>query len=249
MVGIPIDLPIGKSLSDVIFPIQPHVQNEYYQYQQQLLNDAQLITGNGPNQLGTFAPGRRTKYETQVVEERNVIRTSSRRDNVGQTIANTMTIVNRLITKYWKAPMVQKVVGMDAAVYWVKATPSDFADIENSMITTVNVESIAPTSRERRKQEALEVMDVLSRFQGNGQNLIPILQQFLSMFDWVKASNLLPVASPTIMPMNEFTAQQNQLANTQNIGTMAGNNLAGMSSMVNSLPSQPQQQMMEGQDD
>jgi hypothetical protein len=56
------------------------------EYAKDLLNDAQLINGFGPNQMGTFAPGRRTKYETQVVESSNTTRLSYRRNEVADMI-------------------------------------------------------------------------------------------------------------------------------------------------------------------
>ena len=54
---IPVQVGPDKKLSDVLQVVQTHVQGEYFEYEKNILNDAQLLTGNGPNQFGTFTPG------------------------------------------------------------------------------------------------------------------------------------------------------------------------------------------------
>ena len=85
--AVPVQVPGDKSLRDVIFEVQPHVQSERFGYQKQLLEDAQYVTGVGYNQMGTFNPGRRTKYEAQIVEERSFLRGAQRRTKIAERTA------------------------------------------------------------------------------------------------------------------------------------------------------------------
>lgn len=182
-IGIPVDIGGTEKLEDVISVLQPHVQMELFEYQKNLLNDAQLLTGTGPNQFGTFAPGRRTKYETQVVEERNLLRTGYRRERLGKLLGNLFGKINQLVVQNWKAPVVAKVVGVEGAVHWVRAQPEEFREVAAQLTTKVNIESMTPVSRERKRDEMIEILGVLSKFQQN-LNIMPIIQGFLSTFDW-----------------------------------------------------------------
>ena len=235
MMMIGVDLPPDKKLSDLIVTIQPHVQMELFETQKQLLNDAQLIVGNGPNQFGTFAPGRRTKYETQVVEERNLLRTGSRRQKVADTLGVLVSRMNQLIVRYWKAPIIVRVLGRDAGIYWVKGLPSEFKEIQQQLVTKVNVESLTPTSRERRKQEMMELLQIIPKFQGT--NFMPLLQNFLSAFDWADVSKILPQLNNNPMSMQEFQTKQNAIQKDPNYMQTLQNNLGGMSKLIGKLPS------------
>ena len=248
---IPVEVPADKKLSDVIQLVQPHVQMERFQYQKELLNDAQLLTGNGPNQLGTFAPGRRTKFETQVVEDRHVLRTGQRRERIAEVVGRMFTIVNKLIIKHWKAPTIAKVIGADAAVYYVQASPAELQNMNVELCTTVNVESLAPVSRERRKQEMYEVMNSIAKLAPYlGQvNLFPILQSFLSQFDWVDITKVLPMAQQQggPVPIQQFQEQQSQVQTQPNYMNQLQANLANMQGLAQRYPNGGQTQT-EGQD-
>jgi hypothetical protein len=241
---IPVTVPAEKSLQDVIHLIQPHVQGELFEYQKQILNDAQLLVGTGPNQMGTFAPGRRTKYETQVVEERNFLRAGMRREELGNSIGNIFSRVNQIIQKNWNAPVVAQVVGVEGAMYWVSANAAELKNITAQLSTKVNVESMAPVSRQRRKDEMMEVLTILTKVQGF--NIIPILQQLLSQFDWLDVTQTLPQANQgNPMGMDQFQGQQQKMLQSPNLQQMQQNNLGGLNRLVNKLPvGQPQ--AMEG---
>ena len=234
MVMIPVDIPTDKDISQVLSVIQTHVQIEYFEYERQLLNDAQLLTGNGPNQFGTFASGRRSKYETRIVEERNLLRSGTRRQRLGDQIGELAGMMNQLIVKNWKAPVVAKVVGIEGAIHWVKALPAEFKDIRAQLATRVNVESMIPVSRERRKQEMIDVMAVLAKIQG--VNILPIVNSFLSTFDWADVTNTLPQATQQPVGLGEFQSQQQGLAKSPNLGQMLQTNLGGLGRMINALP-------------
>lgn len=235
---IPVNIPPDKSLRDVLALVQPHVQGERFQYNKELLNDAQLVIGQGPNQFGTFAPGRRTKFEAQIVEERNYLRTGARRAKIATIIGKLYEKINQLIVREWKAPTVQQVVGREGAIYWVKALPKEFGNFRAQLVTKVNVESLAPVSRERRKQEMIEVMSVIAKLSRGleGVNLMPLVQSFLSQFEWADVTNTLPMAQQQ-GPLDMQTFQQQQQAMTPE--TLQGAlqaNLGGLNSIIQQLP-------------
>ena len=213
MAFIPVDtLGPDSDINKVITLVQPHVQLEYGQEKKDLLNDAQLLSGTGPNQFGTFAPGRRTKYETQVVEERNLLRTGARRERVAEAVGKIFSRVN----------------------HWVRAKPVEFSDLKAQLVTKVNVESLAPTSRERKRQEMIDVLTLLSKFQG--ANPLPILQNFLGTFDWMDVSTSLPMANSSPMGMGDFQNQQQGMLRNPALLQQVQQNLGGMNRAITALP-------------
>jgi len=238
---IPVDVPGDKNIQDCIYMVQGNVQMQLMEYDKQRLNDAQLIVGHGPNQLGTFAPGRRTAKETGIVEEQSFLRLSARRAKISNAVGKIFGRINQIIVKEWKAPMISKVVGIEGAVHWVQATPSEFKDVQAQLVTKVNVESLAPTSRERRKQEMVEVLSVVAKLASSmeGQvNLLPIIQNFLSQFDWVDITQVLPQAQQAgPESMDQFAQQQQQQQqNPQALASQLQNNLGGVNNLIGKLP-------------
>lgn len=202
----------NKSLSEVIQILQPHTQMDLIPAAKQCLEDSQLVLGFGPNQLGTFAPGRRSKYEAQIVEERNIARTAERREEVGKIITRIFRRVNQFILREWDFPILQRVLGVEGAMYWVEMKPSDFSDayLRDELVTSVNVESMAPVSKERQKEEAMQLFALLSKVQG--VNAFPILRQLLSKFPYINVQEVLPQANNgNPMSAQEFTDGQQKL--------------------------------------
>lgn len=234
MTMIGVALPPDKNIGEVLTLTQPHVQMEYFEYNKQLLNDAQLLLGMGPNQAGTFSSGRRTKFEAQTVEDRSMLRTSIRRQRVASIIGNLTAKMNQLISKNWKAPIVSKVVGVEGAIHWVQAKPSEFAEIQGQLITKVNVDSLTPVSRERRKEEMMNVLQLLTKVQG--ADIMPIVQSFLQSFDWADVTKVLPTAQGGQETMGQFQQGQQAMQQNPQLPQMLQANLGGMSKLVNNLP-------------
>jgi hypothetical protein len=231
-----LDVPAGKTLGAAMQLIQPHIQMEYFPYQKELLNDAQLLVGVGPNQVGTFATGRRSAREAQLVEDNSGVRTTARRQKLARTIEGVVSKANQLICRYWQSPMIAKVVGVDAAVYWLRARPVEFEKVKEHLVSKVNVESMTPVSRDRRRQEMVDVLNVLSKFQG--VNPWPILQSFLSNFDWANVMAILPQgAQQNIMDIAQFQQQQQSLlAQPKQLAEQRVANLSAIGPVVNALP-------------
>lgn len=234
--GIPVDLPPDGDISKHIIPIVPPTANFLYsQYQRDLLNDAQLINGFGPNQMGTFASGRRTKYETQVVEQSNTTRLAHRRNSVADMIQGHTTRANSLISKNWTGDIVEQVVGVDGALYWVKASAKKLAAIRGGLVSEVNVESLAPVSRERRKMEAGELLKLLGTMQQAGANPMPILKQLLSTYEWVDVRMILPQMYDQ-MTMEEFERSQKEAISKGGVGALAAQNAQGVMALAQRMP-------------
>ena len=239
-IGLPIKKGASGNLKDHIEFLQSHVQIEYFEAQRQFLNDAQLISGNGPNQLGTFASGRRTRYETQVVENSNSVRTSRRRAKLAEAIERLLLRSNIMVSKYWRQEQVQQVVGVEGALYWVKASPTDINSFQDLLRTKVNVESMAPVSKESKKAEAMQLLQMLGQFTEAGINPMPIIQQLLSTFEWMDARQVMPQMS-TQYSINDFVQQQEAMMQQGNIGAKIQQNLGGLPALAERGNATPQE--------
>ncbi len=207
------------------------------EYAKDLLNDAQLINGFGPNQMGTFAPGRRTKYETQVVESNNTTRLAYRRNEIGDMIKGHVQRANILMSKYWDKDIVQQVVGADGALYWVKAGPSQLSGVQDGLVTEVNVESLAPVSRERRKMEAQNLLGLLGNMQSAGMNTLPLIKQLLSAYEWIDVRQVLPQMSGEY-EVEQWVESQQAMVQQGGMGPAAAGNMMGLQSLTQRLPSE-----------
>ena len=205
------------------------------EYAKDLLNDAQLINGFGPNQMGTFAPGRRTKFEAALVESTNSTRLSFRRNMIAEMIAGHTRRANILISKYWNQEMVQQVVGVDGAIYWVKVNPEAISSMYAGISTDVNVESLAPVSRERRKMEAINLLGLIGNIQGAGINPMPIVKQLLSMYEWIDVRQVLPQMDGQY-ELQDWIQHQQKLMQDQSLGQRTAGNLQGIQSLSEKLP-------------
>ena len=214
------------------------------EYGKDLLNDAQLINGFGPNQMGTFAPGRRTKYETQVVEGNNSTRLAYRRNEVAEMIKGHVQRANILMANNWSGDIVERVIGVDGAMYWVKASPEQLKGMVDGLVTEVNVESLAPVSRERRKMEAQTLLGLLGGMQDSGMNTLPLIKQLLSQYEWIDVSQVLPQMTGEYELEHWEQMQRDKLAEGGQ-GGRAVQNLQGVQGLANRLPAEPEQQTSE----
>jgi hypothetical protein len=205
-----------------------------------LLNDAQLINGFGPNQMGMQSPGRHTKYETQVTESAGSTRLAYRRNDIAEMIKGHTMRANILMAENWTEDIVQRVVGVDGALYWVKAAPEQLKGMQEGLVTEVNVESLAPVSRERRKQEATNLLGLLGNMQQAGVNTLPLIKQLLSTYEWIDVSQVLPQMTGEYELSHWEKMQRDMLAKGGN-GEVAQQNLQGVKSLGGGTPSNPEQ--------
>lgn len=233
--GIPIELEATKSIKDVIMELTTVPNFGLMEYAKMLLQDSQYITGTGPNQMGTFAPGRRSATEASIVEGVSTSRTSNRRQSVGDFIEGLVKKANILCANNWSEDIVQQVLGYDGRLYWVNASSNELKKNGFDVTTKVNVESLAPVSRERRKQEAADLLNLLSTMTEAGANPMPILKQLLAQFEWVDVSQVLPQESSP-MGMNTFIQQQEGMLAGGGVGPIAQGNMGGLNALIQKLP-------------
>lgn len=235
--GIPVNMSTDEDIRKVVLPIAMPTANYLYEaYQKGLLNDAQLLNGFGPNQMGTFAPGRRSSREAGIVDQTNETRMAFRRFEVAEIFRGHTTRANSLIANNWTQDTVEQVVGVDGALYWVKSTAKEIKALKNGLVTNVNVESLAPVSRERRKGEALELLKLLTTMQQAGANPMPILKQLLSTYEWVDVRQILPQYYQEFT-LDEFNNAQQKAINEGGLGARAASNMQGLSALQERLPS------------
>ena len=210
------------------------------EYAKDLLNDAQLINGFGPNQQGQYASGRRTKYEAQLVESGSDSRLAYRRSDVSDMIKGHTNRANILMSENWTGDIVKQVVGVDGAMYWVKVNGDQLSGMRDGIVTEVNVESLAPVSRERRKQEAQNLLGVLGGMQDAGMNTLPLIKQLLAQYEWIDVNQVLPQMSGEYEMAQWEQMQRKQLAEGGQ-GAKAVQNLQGVQGLAERLPNQPDQ--------
>lgn len=200
-----------QRLADCIQTLQPSVQMQYLEYQKSSFTDSQYMLGQGANQMGLTPPGRRTKYETQVAEERSYIRTSDRREQFARAITDCFRKVNLFVADNWDQPILQRVLGVDASLYWVQAKPQELSkkQLKDELVTSVDVGSMAPRSLERDRQEMLQAMQIIGSIPN--VNILPIIRQLLNKFPWAEVDQILPQASQdNALTMEQFQREQKE---------------------------------------
>lgn len=237
--AIPVNLEADKDIKDVVMEITGTPNYTLlYEAAKNILNDAQLITGSGPNQVGMYAGGRRSAKEASIVDGHATSRVGNRRSAVGSFAEGLVTKANKLYANNWQGEVVQQVLGADGALYWVQAKPGELEKSGFGVTTTVNIESLAPVSRDRRKQEAAELLGMLSSMTEAGANPMPVLVQFLSQFEWVDVRQVLPQMEGQL-GMNDFMNRQADLLQQGDVGPGAVKNLQGVNSLIQRLPAEP----------
>jgi hypothetical protein len=217
--AVGINVPPDKSLKDCVYEVQNNVQREYMEYSSFLIKDTEFLLGFGPNQMGTVTQGRRTAYEMQQVAQNNMLRLSKRRNSVANAIGEIFTKINLLVSDNWKQTQVVPVLGGDAAVYYAAFTQEDMKGL--AMIKTkVSADSLAPSSVEQRRADMLEVMQVLGQFSPDSAVILqPLIQKFISMFDWGEVKSVLPNKGGQV-PINEVPTGGDPSQNLQQMSML-----------------------------
>ena len=222
--------PVAGSLRDVIVPLDPRPALDMIPLMEKNMDNMNRLMGVGPNQLGQPAGGRTTATEVEQLAARTDLRADERSHLVGNMIGNTFTKVNQIISKNWNDTILIRVIGVDAAQYFVRVKPSD---LKTQMETTVDVESMQPRSKNREKREMIDLLQVIA--QVPNANVFNLIQKILSNFEWADVQGLLPQATqPEVFNLEQFEQQQQGLINQQQqLGQTAQGNIQPL---VNALP-------------
>ena len=85
----------------------------------------------------------------------------------------------------------------------------------------------------------MALIQTLTKFPG--ANPLPLIQSFVTSFDWGEVSKVLPVANNQPLSMGEFQGDQQNRLNNPEVGGVAAGNLQNMGRVVNNLPQAPQE--------
>jgi len=196
--------------SEIVALLQPHIPADLTQWTDVIRSDVRELLGQSKQSMGEAPPGRRTKYEMEVVEAGHGLRMDERRDVVADALVKAIRKINQVIFKKWTAERVAQVVGYDGARYWVAHTGTEIAGEYN---LRVDVESMTPNTKRVKKREIIELIQAL----GNNPraNIDYLMRLLLREYEWIDAMQVLPEAQETMgqpMGQNEFIGMQNKMA-------------------------------------
>jgi len=204
---------VKGSPKDVVAILQPHIPPDLMGWVESIRSEVRELLGHSRQDLGEAPPGRRTKFEMQMVHGGGEIRMDERRDIVATCLTQLMRKVNQIIFDKWTSDQVAQVVGYDGAKYWIKYNPRQ---IRGEYALRVDVESMTPKTKNLKKQEIVQLIQALGK--NPRANIDYLMMLLLREFEWVDAMNVFPEAQETQqkpMEMNQFQQQQQGLVDNK----------------------------------
>jgi len=204
--------PVVKVKGDpnkVVALLQPHIPQDLTLWTETIRSEVRALLGHSRQHLGEAPPGRRTKYEMQLVHTGRELRMDERRDIVADALIKIVRKVNQIIFQKWDVSKVAQVVGYDGARYWVVYTAKENKAEYN---IKVDVESMTPTTKAMKKQEIVQIIQALSK--NPRANIDYLMRMLLREYEWMDALQILPEAQETMnrpMGQREFMQTQNRM--------------------------------------
>ncbi len=195
--------------SQVVSLLQPHIPQDLNMWVEQIRSEVRSLLGSSRQHAGEAPPGRRTKFEMQVVQGGREIRMDEKRDVIATALSKLVRKVNQIIFSRWDSEQVAQVVGYDGAKYWVAYTGKENRAEYN---VKVDVESMTPMTKAGKKREIVEIIQMLGK--NPRANIDYLMKMLLREYEWMDAMQILPDAQETQggpMSQNAFTKQQNDL--------------------------------------
>ena len=217
--------------SQVVSLLQPHIPQDLMLWTEQIRSEVRSLLGHSRQAMGEAPPGRRTKYEMQVVHGGREIRMDERRDIVATALSKLVRKMNQIIFDRWDVNQVAQVVGYDGAKYWVAYTGKENKAEYN---VKVDVESMTPNTKAMKRQEIVQIIQMLGK--NPRANIDYLMKMLLREYEWMDAMQILPEAEETRekpMGQREFMGQQNKLlSDTGALGKRAGRNAQMVGSLL-----------------
>ena len=192
--------------------LQPHIPPELNIWVDKIRENVRELIGFSRQDMGELPSGRRTASEVRVSQAGKNMRIDERRDTVADALVDIVRKVNMVVFDRWDSERVIQVVGYDAAKYWVRFNKSE---IMGDYLYKVDVESMAPTNKEVKRKEIIELIGVLAKYPR--ANLDYMIKMLMREFEYVDMMQLFPNApeSNASQPMTtqQFTQQQQGLLN------------------------------------
>ncbi len=217
--------------TQVVSLLQPHIPQDLTMWSEQIRSEVRSLLGHSRQHMGEAPPGRRTKFEMQVVQGGREIRMDERRDIVATALSKLVRKTNQIIFDRWDKEQVAQVVGYDGARYWVAYTGKENRAEYN---VKVDVESMTPITKAGKKREIVEIIQMLGK--NPRANIDYLMKMLLREYEWMDAMQILPEAKETQngpMSQQQFTKQQNQLAsNPKELTERASSNAQMVGSLL-----------------
>lgn len=204
---------VNGDVREAVTSLQPHIPPDLGNWPEFIRGDSREVVGVSRQHAGGVMPGRRTKFEMEMVEEGFGVRIGEKRDLVASLIERMMISINKITSHFWDAEEIVPVVGLDAAIYWIRYKNSD---IKGEFEVRVDAESLSAASTMQRRQEALQLIANLG--QHPNVNVDQLMSELLSTYDWLELSNILPQATGQPQSIQQFLQQQQGLGQETRVG-------------------------------
>jgi hypothetical protein len=175
---------------------------QYYQAGDQAMEDINIVSGVSEYARGGESDIRRTATEVGVSQDYANARSSDKLAKVEQAMAKIAERMIRLSQEFMDTAGVARVVDDEQAVSWV---PYDREALQGDFRFHVEAGSTQPQNESFKRQQALQMMDVLGQFMGTGLlNDQAVLAQIMRLNGWHDVDKYLgPGVMPPPMPGEE----------------------------------------------
>jgi len=197
-----------ENLQNAVHSFAPHIPPDLLQAAREVRDDIRESVGFSRNQMGEFdQSSRRTATEASIVQQAASIRVDERRDVVADLFANCVGRMNKFIFQNWTEEHVIQVIGPDGARNWVSYTGPQ---IEGDYDLRVDPESALPMTRELKKHDAHQLLQVIGGLGLPPDQVMAITKHLLNQYEGIDVESILsPGESPGqtpdhAIPLNEF---------------------------------------------
>jgi hypothetical protein len=201
--------------ADIVMSLQPHIPPDLLSWVEAIVQDTRVLMGFGRQEMGELQQGNRTTAtESSFVHAAKELRMSERRDILADTMVLAMRKINQIVFDRWDEEHVAQVLGYDGAKYWVKYTGMQ---LRQEYDIKVDVESMAPSSKDIRRQDLVSLIQALSA--NPRANLDYLMRLLIQQYDWIDAMKVLPEAPESAaqpMGMDQFSQIQGKVLTDSN---------------------------------
>jgi hypothetical protein len=174
------------------------LQPEWYRADQQAMSDIDLVSGVTEYQRGGQTDIRRTATEVGVMQDAANSRQADKLGKVESAMAQVAERMIKLSQEFMDTEAVARVVDDFQAVSWV---PYNRDALQGDFTFKVEAGSTQPQNESFKRQQALQMMDVLGGFMGSGLlNDQEVLAQVMRLNGWHDVEKYLGPGLPPPVP-------------------------------------------------
>lgn len=151
-------------LHNVVVPLQQlTLDPQMYQHSQQIEQDVDLVSGVSEYQRGAISEIRRTATEAAMIQDAANARAADKLAQIETFIGHVARRVVQLAQQYLTGDHVARIVGPEGAQMWV---PFNIEQIQGEFDFEVEAGSTQPRDESYRRQQALQLANVLAPYVG-----------------------------------------------------------------------------------